>query len=91
MFNWTNTHELHNPDVKPNLVECGPYVFLESHKRSNITWNENGTVTYNQIRTWHFQPDLSNGTLNDEITTLSMISAVSCLLCRGFVKFLFFF
>ncbi|XP_037024619.1 protein croquemort-like [Bradysia coprophila] len=75
MFNWTNTHEVHNPDVKPLLVECGPYVFLENHKRTNVTWNENGTVTYNQIRTWQFVPDLSNGTLDDEITTLNMISA----------------
>lgn len=81
MFNWTNSDEILNPDVKPMLVECGPYVFLESHKRSNITWNENGTVTYNQIRTWHFQPDLSNGKLDDEITTLNVISAVSSFLC----------
>lgn len=76
MFNWTNTHEILNPDVKPMLVECGPYVFLESHQRTNITWNENGTVTYNQIRSWQFMPDLSNGTLEDDITTLNVISAV---------------
>lgn len=76
MFNWTNSDELMSPGVKPILVECGPYVFLESHKRSNITWNDNGTVTYRQIRTWQFRPDLSNGTLADEITTLNVISAV---------------
>lgn len=75
MFNWTNSHEVLNPDVKPILVECGPYVFLESHTRSNVTWNDNGTVTYNQIRTWQFMPNLSNGTLEDEITTLNVISA----------------
>lgn len=78
MFNWTNSDEIMNSDVKPFLKECGPYIFLESHKRTNITWNENGTVTYNQIRTWHFMPDMSNGTLNDEITTLNVMSAVSC-------------
>lgn len=76
MFNWTNTHEVENPDVKPILTECGPYVFLENHKRTNITWNENGTVTYNQIRTWHFMPDMSNGSLDDEITNVNVISAV---------------
>lgn len=79
MFNWTNSEELHNPDVKPLLVECGPYVFQEKHTRSNVTWNENGTVTYNQIRTWQFVPELSNGTLEDEITTLNVISSVGCL------------
>lgn len=77
MFNWTNTHEVHDPNVKPILVECGPYVFVENHKRTNVTWNENGTVTYNQIRTWQFRQDLSVGTLDDEITTLNMISSVS--------------
>ncbi|KAJ6649883.1 Protein croquemort [Pseudolycoriella hygida] len=82
MFNWTNTEDVRNLDVKPNLVECGPYVFLESHKRSNITWNENGTVTYNQIRTWHFMPELSNGTLDDEITTLNVISATVAYMVR---------
>lgn len=76
MFNWTNTHDLMTPGVKPILVECGPYVFLEKHTRTNVTWNENGTVTFNQIRTWQFMPDLSNGTLEDEITTLNVISAV---------------
>lgn len=80
MFNWTNTAEIGDSDVKPHFAECGPYVFLESHKRSNITWNENGTVTYNQIRTWHFVPERSNGSLSDEITSLNVFSAVSCFL-----------
>jgi len=75
MFNWTNSHEATQPDTKPQLAECGPYVFLEKHRRSNITWNENGTVTYNQIRTWHFVPRLSNGSLDDEITNLNVMSA----------------
>lgn len=92
MFNWTNSHEIMNPDVKPMLVECGPYVFLENHQRTNITWNDNGTVTYNQIRTWQFQPDLSNGTLDDEITTLNVISAVGSFvpfMRIGLILFLF--
>lgn len=75
MFNWTNTDEILNPDVKPLLVECGPYVFLENHIRSNITWNENGTVTYNTIKTWQFVPDKTIGSLDDEITNLNVFSA----------------
>lgn len=76
MFNWTNSDEVHNLDVKPILKEMGPYVFLEHHKRTNLTWNDNGTVTFNQIRTWQFRPELSNGSLDDEITNLNVISAV---------------
>ena len=42
--------------------KVGPYVFQEQHEKSSIVWNkENGTVTYKQIRTWVFQPHLSNG------------------------------
>lgn len=27
MFNWTNSHEIHNRSVKPEFKELGPYVF----------------------------------------------------------------
>ena len=43
-------------------LQVGPYVFQEQHEKSSIVWNhENGTVTYKQIRTWVYQPHLSNG------------------------------
>jgi hypothetical protein len=42
--------------------QVGPYVFTEQHEKASIVWNpDNGTVTYRQIRSWHFLPDLSNG------------------------------
>ena len=55
-----------NPDevskgAKPELEEVGPYVFTEQHHKTKLAWNENSTVTYRQIRTWHFVPELSNG------------------------------
>lgn len=78
MFNWTNPHELLDPNSKPHFVEMGPYVFLEKHTRVNISFNENDdTVAFQQFRTWHFVPELSNGTLDDEITNVNVISAVS--------------
>lgn len=77
MFNWTNAHEVHNHSVKPHFVEMGPYVFREKHYRTNVTWNSNGTVSFNQIRRWHFNEEKSNGTLDDEITNLNVIAAVS--------------
>lgn len=77
MFNWTNPDEVENPEVKPHFVEMGPYVFLEKHKRVNITWNaQNNTVSYNQIRTWHFVPEKSNGSLSDVVTNVNVITAV---------------
>ena len=52
MYLW----EVKNPDQvsageKPELVESGPYVFTEQHYKIDINWNDdNGTVTYKQIR-----------------------------------------
>lgn len=78
MFNWTNPDQVQNLKIKPHFVEMGPYVFLEKHKRVNVTWNaENGTVSYNQIRTWHFVPEKSNGSLADVVTNVNVITAVS--------------
>lgn len=78
MFNWTNAHEITAKNYKPNLVEMGPYVFLERHQRINVTFNdENSTVSFYQKRTWHFMPEMSNGSLEDEVTNINVIAAVS--------------
>ncbi|KAI4463521.1 scavenger receptor class b type-1 sr-b1 [Holotrichia oblita] len=84
MFNWTNADEvLKNWTTKPIFQECGPYVFSEHHIRVNLTWNETeNTVTYYQKRIWHFQPDLSIGTLQDNITNLNVIAATAAYLVR---------
>uniref|UniRef100_A0A8D8V6Q0 Protein croquemort n=1 Tax=Cacopsylla melanoneura TaxID=428564 RepID=A0A8D8V6Q0_9HEMI len=75
MFNWVNPEEsLSNSNVKPILVERGPYVFREVHEKLNLTWNDNGTVSYWQRRTWYFEPTLSNGTLSDEITSVNVVA-----------------
>lgn len=42
----------------------------------NITWNGNDTVTFQQIRRWHFVPERSNGTLRDDITNINAIAVV---------------
>jgi hypothetical protein len=41
-----------------------------------MTWNANRTVTYQQIRRWHFDTENSNGTLKDNITTLNVVALV---------------
>jgi len=69
-----------NPDAvtqgaKPQLEQVGPYVFTEQHEKTSLVWNDNGTVTYKQIRTWHFLPHLSNGTLDDKVTILNSVAA----------------
>lgn len=91
MWNWTNTKDVHNHSIRPHLDELGPYVFSEVHKRVGLDWhNENDTISFNQTRTWVFQPEMSNGDLDDLITNINVISVVSvcsyyksAILCYG--------
>lgn len=77
MFNWTNPEDVHKPNYKPNLVEMGPYTFIEKHTRVNVSFHaENDTVSFDQIRTWHFVPEMSNGSLDDYVTNVNVIAAV---------------
>ncbi|CRK93828.1 CLUMA_CG007355, isoform A [Clunio marinus] len=90
-FNWTNHEDVHNRSIKPHFTEMGPYVFSEKHIRTNIVWNDNGTVTFNQIRIWHFDETQSNGSLTDEVTNLNVIAATVGYSARYFnnaLKFL---
>ncbi|KAK7873183.1 hypothetical protein R5R35_006398 [Gryllus longicercus] len=76
MFNWTNAAAVvANSSIKPHFEQMGPYVFREYHHRVNMTWNSNDTITYQQVRSWHFQPDMSNGSLSDNVTNLNMVAA----------------
>ena len=55
--------------AKPQVQQVGPYVFTEKHHKSDLQWNDNnGTVTYKQIRTWNFLPDETVGSLDDEVS-----------------------
>ena len=53
--------------AKPVVQEVGPYVYTEEHHKSDLKWNPNGTVTYKQIRTWHFLPDRTPGSRDDQV------------------------
>jgi hypothetical protein len=51
--------------------------YSEHHTKVDIAWNDNNTVTFQQVRRWHFDPERSNGTLRDEITNINAIALVS--------------
>uniref|UniRef100_A0A0A9ZAI4 Protein croquemort n=2 Tax=Lygus hesperus TaxID=30085 RepID=A0A0A9ZAI4_LYGHE len=75
MFNWTNPLETLSGKAKPNFVEMGPYTFTEHHSKVNLLWNnENNTITFNQVRRWHFVPEQSNGSLSDQVTNVNVIA-----------------
>lgn len=74
MFHWTNPEETLTKNAVPNFVEKGPYVFKEDHQKVILSWNDNGTVTFKQIRKWMFVPELSSGSLSDKITNVNVIA-----------------
>lgn len=83
LFNWTNPDDINNHTIKPTFTEMGPYVFSEKHKRVDLKWNDNGTVSFNQTRIWNFIPDKSNGTLDDLVTAPNVISATVAYMVRN--------
>lgn len=78
-FNVTNPEEIYLGLSKPVLEEVGPYTFREERRKQNITWHKNGTVSYRLYKKYHFQPDLTNGSLDDEIISVNvpMLTIVS--------------
>lgn len=82
MFHWENPEEVYDKQKKPRFIEKGPYVFQEVHTRNDVQFFDNATVAFNQTRKWHFRPDRSNGSLDDQITNLNTIAMVSGRLIR---------
>ncbi|XP_077165467.1 scavenger receptor class B member 1 isoform X2 [Paroedura picta] len=52
---------------KPVVEQRGPYVYREFREKRNITFYENGSVSFLEYRRFYFQPDLSNGTEEDYV------------------------
>ena len=45
-FNLTNAEAVFKGLEKPKLVEVGPYTYTQKWTKQNITWHENGTLSY---------------------------------------------
>jgi hypothetical protein len=45
-------------------------------EKVNVTWNSNHTVTYRTVRRWYFDPENSDGSLNDSVTMLNVVPVV---------------
>ncbi|ODM90878.1 Protein croquemort, partial [Orchesella cincta] len=91
-FNWTNPTDLKNPDAHlriPKLVEMGPYVFREHRGKVILNWHEeNDTVTFLQNKTWHFEPSLSAGSLEDIVTTLNAPAVAAAFASQNYPHFM---
>lgn len=87
LFNWTNAKNF--PEETPNLMQLGPYRFREHRKHVNVTFHpQNGSVSYRTQRSWYFDDEASNGTLQDNVTILNVIAASAIYRSRhwGFIR-----
>ncbi|XP_055891702.1 lysosome membrane protein 2-like [Biomphalaria glabrata] len=75
IFNVENPEEVMNGS-KPILTQTGPYTYRERRLKVNITWNQNGTISYRQIRKYTFDPEMSAGNETDLITTINPVVAL---------------
>lgn len=64
---------------KPILEELGPFVYIETWEKVNITFHDNGTLTYNQQKIYRFDPEQSVGSEDDTVVVpnIPMLSATS--------------
>lgn len=67
----------------PIVRQRGPYTFLETREKviQSIS-NDTTTIFYNDIKKFYFQPDLSAGSLDDEVDVINVPLMVSA--CESF-------
>lgn len=70
-FNITNGEDFVKNGAKLNVTEVGPYTYKARWVKKYTKWNDNGTVSYREVRTYEFIPGLSVGSQEDEIFTLN--------------------
>ncbi|KAG9487610.1 scavenger receptor class B member 1 isoform X2 [Eleutherodactylus coqui] len=80
--------ELMNPEefrsgMKPRLQERGPYVYRERKQKTNITFTENGTVSFLEERTFHFDPEKSVGSEDDYVVVPNLLVMVSSMMAKN--------
>ncbi|KAL0269250.1 UNVERIFIED_CONTAM: hypothetical protein PYX00_007054 [Menopon gallinae] len=86
-WNWTNARESYYTRQIPEFSEVGPYVFRENHEKVNLTWNNNGTVSYRVIKRWYFEPEMTNGSLSDLITSVNVVAASAAYMAKDANRF----
>ena len=59
------------------------YMFREVERKVNLTWNENGTVSYRRLKFWYFERNMSVGPLTDMVTTINVPVVGSAEFVRG--------
>ncbi|RWS06792.1 scavenger receptor class B member 1-like protein [Dinothrombium tinctorium] len=70
-FNVSNANEIMEHGAKPVLNEIGPFTYRLYLNKTYVVFNDNGTVTYREKKTWMFEPHLSVASQDFRIITLN--------------------
>ena len=79
---YDNHHGTDHKNVVPKFAERGPYVYEERVERQNLTWSENGTVSFIPKTTYYFRADLSQG--NSEEDYVVVLNALMVALANRY-------
>jgi len=73
-FNLTNPEAVFEGTEKPKLVEVGPYTYRQKWLKQNVTWHDNGTISYKTRKIFTFTPSESCAFCSEEdiITTVNV-------------------
>uniref|UniRef100_A0A8D8ARV8 Lysosome membrane protein 2 n=1 Tax=Culex pipiens TaxID=7175 RepID=A0A8D8ARV8_CULPI len=89
VFNYTNVDEFFEGKApKLEVVDLGPYVFLETAGKTNVSFNNDGTITYKEKRSYQFLANQSNGMQFDKVVVpnIPMLTAISNYYDESFYK-----
>ena len=64
-------------------VSCSSSTYREVEKKVNLTWHENGTISYRRVKFWYFEREMSVGPLTDMVTTINVPVVGSAEFVRG--------
>jgi CD36 family len=70
--------------------ELGPYTFEKYHRKLNVSFSpDNTTVSFNEFFSFHPVPELTNGSLDDAITTLNvpLLGAIEVIMAKSPSRF----
>lgn len=71
-FNITNVDAVKAGRANPRLRQMGPYSYRIEWVKDNITFNDNGTVSFLEKMIFHFDEEKSAGTEDDLVTTVNV-------------------
>ncbi|XP_019763180.2 protein peste isoform X2 [Dendroctonus ponderosae] len=86
LFNWTNPEELRS-SVKPRFEEVGPYRVKEVKEKTNLTWNENNTISYMVKKLYYYDEGSSPRQLDDLVTTINPVPLTVAYQARNYNYF----